>query len=118
MPDFPTAPAPSYPVEETAITPEVLITKHRDGTEQRRLKGPGRKRTFKLQFGSSLPVTNTERLNIVNHFAGQNGTLTSFNWTHPDRAEAMTVRYAAAPVFRNVGYALYEGTVELEEVVA
>jgi phage-related protein len=116
MADFPTTPLPSYPIEETEITPEVLISMHRDGTEQRRLKGSGKKRVFKLQFGSDCPVTNAERLAIVNHFSGQSGTLNSFAWTHPDRGEALTVRYNAAPQFRNSGYGLYSGSVDLQEV--
>jgi len=118
MADFPTSPLPSYPIEETEINPEVLVSVHRDGSEQRRLKGSGKKRIFKLSFGSDLPISDTERLAIVNHFAGENGMLASFSWTHPDRAETMTVRYAAVPTFNNRGYDFYEGTVQLQEVPA
>ncbi|HEX4135924.1 MAG TPA: hypothetical protein VHY84_15015 [Bryobacteraceae bacterium] len=118
MADFPGAPLPSYPIEETEIAPEVLVSTHRDGSEQRRLKGSGKKRIFKLSFGSDLPITNAERLNIVNHFAGQNATRDSFHWTHPDRAEVILVRYNAVPSFKNSGYNFYDGTVELQEVTA
>lgn len=116
MADFPSSPLPSYPIEETEIAPEVLVSAHRDGSEQRRLKGAGKKRIFKLSFGADLPVTNTERLAIVNHFVGESGNLTAFNWTHPDRAELILVRYNAVPAFKNKGYNFYEGTVELQEV--
>jgi phage-related protein len=118
MADFPTAPLPSYPIAETLITPEVLVTKHRDGSQQRRLKGPGAKRTFKLKFGADLPISNAERLAIVTHFAGENGTLTSFNWLHPERGETILVRYSAAPTFEHAAYNSYNGAVELEEVPA
>ena len=97
MADFPTSPLPSYPLEETATAPEVLVTVHRDGTEQRRLKGAGKKRTYKLVFGSALPITDAERITLKNHFAGQNGTLTAFNWTHPDRAETLLCRHSDIP---------------------
>lgn len=116
MASFPTDPAPVYPIEEGLAKTEVLVTTYRDGTEQRRLKGSGPMRTFKLKFGGSMPITNTERGFIVAHYTGQDGMLYSFTWTHPDRAEAITVRYAAEPSFTNVGYNFYNGTVQLQEV--
>jgi phage-related protein len=116
MASFPTTPPPVYPIEEGLADPEVLTTTFRDGTEQRRLKGTGPLRTFKLKFGGGMPITNAERGFIVAHYTGQNGKLTSFSWTHPDRAEVITVRYAAKPTFTNVGYNFYNGTVELQEV--
>ena len=118
MADFPTDPPPVYPIEETQPDTEVLVTTYRDGSEQRRFKGAGQLRTFKLTFGGAMPVTNAERLNITGHYSGQSGKLFSFTWTHPDRAEAITVRYAGKPTFTNVGYNFYNGTVELQEVPA
>lgn len=118
MADFPASPLPCYPISQTVTTPQVLVTRHRDGSEQRRLKGPGSRRTFKLQFGTSQPITNVERLAIVNHFATENGTLTAFNWTHPETAEVILVRYGAAPTFEHAAYNCYTGSVELQEVPA
>jgi hypothetical protein len=117
MADFPTNPKPSYPIAETPIEPEVLISKHRDGSEQRRLKGPGNKRTFRLPFGSSAPISQSERQAILDHYDGQNGTLTAFDWQHPERtSETYTVRYMEKPTFRLAGYNSYEGDVALQEV--
>lgn len=116
MANFPTSPRPSYPIEETPGEPEVLISTHKDGSEQRRLKGDGKGRQFRLSFGSSMPVTNTERLAIVNHYIAQDGALTAFYWTHPERGDVHLVRYAEAPSFRHVGYNAYEGEVRLQEV--
>lgn len=118
MANFPTDPLPDYPVEEGAAAPEVLISKFRDGKEQRRYKGAGAKRTFRLSFGSSGFITNTQRLAIVNHHAGQNGSADSFNWTHPERAEVILCRYAEAPSFSHIGYNAYQGNVVLQEVAA
>jgi len=118
MPDFPTDPLPDYPIEETVVEPEVLISTHKDGSEQRRLKGAGKRRTFRLRFGSSLPITNAQRQAIEDHYAGQNGRLTAFNWTHPERGTIYLVRYEEAPEFRHVGYDAYEGEVLLQEVPA
>jgi phage-related protein len=116
MASFPTDPLPVYPIEESMQKTEVLVTTFRDGTEQRRLKGQGPLRTFKLKFGGGMPVTNAERGFIVAHYTGQNGPLTSFSWTHPDRGEVITVRYVGPPTFTNVGYNFYNATVELQEV--
>lgn len=118
MPDFPTSPRPCYPIEETSAEPEVLVSTHRDGSEQRRLKGAGRGRTFRLSFGTSMPITNTERLAIVNHFAAQNGSAIAFHWTHPERGEVFLVRYVEAPRWQHVGYDAYQGEVVLQEVPA
>lgn len=118
MADFPSNPLPDYPIEITAAAPEVLISTHRDGSEQRRLKGAGRKRIFRLSFGSSMPITNTQRLALVNHYAGQDGSTTSFTWTNVETAEAITCRYAEPPNFRHSGYNSYEGSVTLQEVPA
>lgn len=118
MAAFPTDPRPSYPIEESPVEPDVLISRHRDGSEQRRLKGAGTRREFRLTFGSSCPMTDAGRLALVNHFAGQQGTLTSFSWTHPERAEVITVRYGAKPTFRHVGYNAYEAEVVFQEVAA
>ena len=115
MADFPTSPRPSYPIQETATSPEVLISKHKDGSEQRRLKGAGTKRTFVLSFGSSLPITNSERQAIETHWIA-NSTLHSFHWTHPERGETILARYLEAPSFNHVGYDAYEGQVKLQEV--
>lgn len=118
MADFPSTPKPVYPIDETPIAPEVLISTFRDGSEQRRLKGAGKKRLFKLKFGGGLPMTAAEKNGIETHYAGENGTLSSFNWTHPETAEVIKVRYNSAPSFNHVAYNFYEGTVELQEVPA
>jgi len=116
--DYPSNPIPVYPIDETPATPEVLVSTHRDGSEQRRLKGSGRKRTFRLSYGGDMPLTNAQRLTIENHFAGQNGMLTAFNWTHPERGTIYICRYAEPPRVRHVGYNAYEVEVVLQEVPA
>jgi hypothetical protein len=118
MANFPTSPKPVYPIAETPVAPEILISQFRDGGEQRRLTGAGKKRLFKLKFGGSLPITTAEKVTIQTHYNGQNGMLTSFNWTHPETAEVIKVRYAALPTFELVAYNFYNGTVELQEVPA
>ncbi len=118
MADFPADPKPDYPIEETPAEPDVLISTHRDGSEQRRYKGAGRRRTFKLAFGGSMPITNAQRVAIANHFAGQNGTTVAFSWTHPERGDVYLVRYAERPSFRLVAYNCYEAEVSLQEVPA
>jgi phage-related protein len=119
MPDFPSTRKPDYPIEEAPAAPEVLISVHKDGTEQRRLKGGGVRRTFRLTFGGSMPLTNAERVEIVNHFAAQNGTAIAFNWQHPERTdETYLVRYLETPKFSLVGYNCYQGEVALQEVWA
>lgn len=95
----------------------MLISKHKDGSEQRRLKGAGTKRTFVLSFGSSCPITNSEREAIVSHWAA-NATLQAFHWTHPERSETLLVRYQETPNFSHAGYDAYEGQVKLQEVPA
>ena len=117
MANFPTSPKPNYPVEETLPAPEVLVSVHKDGSEQRRLKGAGKKRLFRLSFGTSSPITNSDRLVIAGHFAS-NSTLNSFNWVHPERAETILCRYSETPTWRHVGYNAYEGQVVLQEVAA
>jgi len=118
MADFPSAPLPVYPVGETSTTPEVLITKFRDGGEQRRKKGPGPMRAFKLKFGGAMPITKTEKDAVDAHYAGQSGNLVSFHWTHPDRAEVITVRYSAPPEWMNEANNFYSGSVQFQEVPA
>ncbi|MFB3828963.1 MAG: hypothetical protein ACE15B_19510 [Bryobacteraceae bacterium] len=119
MADFPADPKPDYPIEETPAVPDVLISTHRDGSEQRRLRGAGKGPTFRLSFGGSAPVTKAQRDAILDHFAGQNGSLTAFNWTHPERtSETHLVRYGEAPTFRLIAYNAYEGEVKLEKVTA
>jgi phage-related protein len=117
MADFPADPLPSYPIEESVAEPEVLVSVHKDGSEQRRFKGGGKGRTFRLSFGASAPITNSQRQAILDHYAGQYGSLNAFNWTHPERTtETYLVRYAERPQFRHVGYNAYEGEVILQEV--
>ena len=103
MADFPLDPKPDYPIEETSSEPEVLISTHKDGSEQRRYKGAGRRRTFRLTFGGSMPITNAQRLAIANHFTGQAGTAMAFGWTHPERGDAVVHVAGAGPdrVFRD-----------------
>lgn len=119
MPDFPSIRKPDYPIDETPAEPEVLISTHKDGSEQRRLKGQGKRRAFRFTLGSSLPLTSAERLEFVNHFAAQNGTAIAFHWQHPERtAETYLVRYLETPKFSLIGYNCYQGEVALQEVPA
>jgi hypothetical protein len=119
MADFPTTPKPDYPVEETPAAPEVLISTHKDGSEQRRYKGAGKGPTFRLSFGASLPISNAERLAILNHYDGQSGTTLAFNWHHPERmGETHLVRYTELPQIRHVCFNGYEATVSFQEVPA
>ena len=117
--DFPADPNPDYPIDETAAEPEVLISVHRDGSEQRRYKGAGTGRKFRMSFGGSAPITYEQCSAILTHFAGRQGTTLSFNWRHPERTtETHLCRYAEAPGFRLVGYNSYQGEVTLREVPA
>ena len=116
MPNFPADPKPDYPIEEIPAAPEVLISVHRDGSEQRRYKGAGRRGSFRLRFGGAAPLTSTERAAILDHYAGQNGILTAFLWTHPERGSTHLVRYAEPPAVRLVAYNAYEVDVLLEVV--
>ena len=118
MAAFPTTPLPDYPLEEAPQAFDVLVTVHRDGSEQRRKKGAGKRRVFKLSFGGSLPVTQTESQAILDHWTGQNGMTSSFQWTHPERGTVYTVRYESVPSFSLVGYNSYSGQVQLLEVPA
>lgn len=119
MPDFPNDPKPDYPIQETPANPEVLVSRHRDGSEQRRLKGAGDGPTFTLSFGGSCPVTKAQRDNLVNHYAASNGTLSAFNWTHPERtAETYLVRYAEPLSVSLVGYNAYQAHAKLKVVPA
>jgi phage-related protein len=116
MPDFPLSPLPDYPIEETPANPEVLISRHRDGSEQRRLKGAGDGAQFRLSYGGSCPITRDDRDAIVSHFGESNGALNSFGWTHPETEDEYLVRYIDAPAFRLVGYDAYVGEVRLKVV--
>jgi len=116
MADFPSSPLPEYPIEELFAEPDVLISQHRDGSEQRRYKGAGKLEEFILRFGQSLPLTNTERMAIVNHYIAQHGRATSFNWAHPERGTVYLVRYNDRPNFQLVGYNCYSGSISLKVV--
>jgi hypothetical protein len=119
MAAFPASPKPNYPIEETPVEPEVLVSKHRDGSEQRRLKGAGVRRQFRLGFGNSCPITQAQVSTFLAHWTTQQGTLTAFTWQHPERtAETYTVRYAEKPAVRLIGYNAYEMNVVLQEVLA
>lgn len=109
---------PNYPINETEVDPEVLVSKHRDGSEQRRLKGAGTKRTFKLPYGKPCPLTKAERDVILAHYAAELGMLNSFNWTHPETTEVIVCRYGAKPTFDLVGFDAWQGDVQLQEVPA
>lgn len=118
MADFPSAPGNDYPVEISLAEPEVLISRHRDGSEQRRLKGAGSKRMIRLSFGSSMPITYTQYQAILSHYAGQNGSAVAFNWTNIETAETLLCRYAERPSVQHVGYDAYTVNVTLQEVTA
>ena len=117
MADFPNL-NPDYPVTETPADPDVLISRHRDGSQQRRLRGAGPKRRWRVGFGTALPMPQSERDQIDAHFQGQNGSLTAFNWTHPETTEVILVIYVRRPTFTHVGFDLYSVDVEFEEVAA
>lgn len=119
MADFPSDPRPDYPVDEMPADPDVLVSRHRDGTEQRRYKGAGDRGGFKLSFGGSAPITSTQRLALLNHFSGQSGMTTAFNWTHPERpAETYLVRYAERPAIKLIGLNAYQAEVTFKVVTA
>jgi phage-related protein len=118
MAAFPSVPAPEYPVEELPREPEVLVSRHRDGTQQRRYKGAGQGRKWKLSYGGSLPLTQAERTTLLNHYIGESGGLNQFAFTHPERtAENYTARYSEVPRFTLVGLNGYTAEVTLEEVL-
>lgn len=117
--DFPSTPKPDYPIDETPANPEILISTHKDGSEQRRYKGAGAGRMFGLKFGGSCPITLDECQGISDHFAARNGTFGTFNWQHPERtAETYLVRYVEAPSFTLVGYNAYQAQVKLKVIPA
>lgn len=118
MADFPSIRKPDYPVEVRASEPDVLVSRHRDGSEQRRLRGAGDKREFQFTIGESAPLTWTEAVEFLNHYAQQSGQLYAFNWTHPEWQQTLVVRYAAPLQLRHVGYNAYVVEVHLKEVVA
>jgi phage-related protein len=118
MANFPTAPLPSYPVKIDWVKPDVLISTHRDGSEQRRFRGAGAKRKFELNFGSDLPLTKAEHDVLLAHYAANLGELQSFNWVHPETAETIKVRYAGRPSFSHLAYNCYSGAIALQEVPA
>lgn len=118
MANFPTTPKPSYPIEELPANPEVLVSVHKDGSEQRRLKGTGGGQEFRIPFGSTLPITYTEMNAILTHWASETAMLNAFTWTHPERGTEYLVRYAERPSFRHVAYNAYEGEVRLKVVLA
>jgi hypothetical protein len=118
MADFPSTPLPEYPIEETSAAPEVLVSKHRDGSEQRRLKGAGDGAIYTLRFGGSCPVTSTEKASVETHWAGENGTFGAFNWTHPETGVTLLVRYLEPPSWTLVGYNAWAGQVKLKVVPA
>jgi hypothetical protein len=120
MANYPTSPLPEYPLEEVRNEPEVLITKHKDGSEQRRLKSTtGTLRSFKLMYGNSCPLTFTEVSLITSHYDGEYGNLNSFNFVHPERTgETYVCRYNARPKSSLVGINSYTLQVELQVVPA
>jgi|DewCreStandDraft_4_1066084.scaffolds.fasta_scaffold09090_6 phage-related protein len=118
MADFPTIRRPDYPVEVQAPEPEVLVSRHRDGSEQRRLRGAGDGRIFRFTIGQSTPLTRQEAQAFLDHYAQQYGQLFAFNWTHPEWNEILVVRYAGPIQVRHVGYNAYELELQLKEVPA
>jgi hypothetical protein len=118
MADFPSTPKPSYPIEELPSNPEILVSVHKDGTEQRRYKGAGGGQEFRIPYGATLPITYAEMSQILSHWAEETALLNSFNWTHPERGTVYKVRYAERPSFRHVGLNSYEGEVRLKVVPA
>lgn len=117
MPSFPSTPLPDTPLdEEAAQTAEVLVSPHRDGSEQRRKVGDGRGRRFTLRW--TYPLTRAERDSIISHYNGQDGMLTAFQWAHPETAEAITVRYDGPPQSSQIAYDAHTMTVTFQEVAA
>ncbi len=118
MANFPTTPLPSYPVKMDWSMPDVVISKHRDGSEQRRFRGQGERRRFELQFGTDLPLRKAEHDDLLTHYNNSLGQLQSFDWVHPETAETIKVRYSGRPSWQHTGYDCYTGTITLEEVPA
>jgi len=117
MANFPTTPLPDTPLnEEAAQTADVLISAHRDGSEQRRKVGDGRGRRFSLVW--TYEISRAERDSIIAHYNGQNGMLTAFVWTHPETGENITVRYDGIPQDQQVAYDAYTMQVQFQEVAA
>ena len=102
MAAFPSNPKPNYPIDETPVEPEVLVSKHRDGSEQRRLKGAGVRRQFRLTFGNSSPATQAQMTTLLAHWTGENGTLNAFTVRAWDgdlaSASALQVKVTVAAV--------------------
>lgn len=105
-------------MEVQAPEPEVLVSRHRDGSEQRRLRGAGDGRLFRFTIGHSAPLTKSEAQQFLDHYAQQHGQLLAFHWTHPEWSETLLVRYAGPIRIAHVGYNAYELEVQLKEVPA
>src|SRR5260370_17475143 len=114
MCNYPAGPLPEYPLEEERTEPDVLITTHKDGSEQRRLKSAGKLRSFKLSYGNSCGLTYIEASLITAHYDGEFGNLNSFNFVHPERtAETYVCRYAKRPKMTLKGINAYSLKMEL-----
>lgn len=118
MANFPTTVRPDYPVEEIWPEADVAIHTHRDGSEQRRKVGAGPLGGFRFTIGGTLPLSKAQRDEIYAHFAGQDGTLTAFNWLNQETAENHVVRYARRPDSSHVRYGRYTLQIELVKVPA
>jgi phage-related protein len=115
--DFPANPKPEYPILEMFEEPEVLISRHRDGSEQRRYKGQGKLRGYRLSWASML-LSTSEKDAIRTHYAGQSGKAIAFHWTHPETATVHLVRYDAVPSFTAVGPDAWTGEIAFQVVPA
>ena len=115
MANFPANPKPDYPIQEQGRAYEVLISSHRDGSEQRRKKGNGKLPSYALTFTA---ISKTERDAFLLHYNGENGMTSSFTWVHPEWGSNHTVRYAKPWQFTLVALDTYDAAVELQEVPA
>lgn len=118
MANFPQTRKPDYPVDTFVEEPDVLIHAHRDGSEQRRLRGAGSLGGFRFTMGGSLPLSTADKDEILAHWTGQDGTLTAFNWAHPETAANHVVRYARRPDVQHVAYGRFILQIEFVKVPA
>ena len=118
MANFPTSRKPDYPVEEIWVEPDVRIHQHRDGSEQRRKIGAGVLGGFRFTMGGSLPLTAAHKDEILSHWLGQDGTLTAFNWLHPETGANHVVRYGSRPSVSHLHYQRFVLNIEFVKVPA
>jgi len=85
---WPTIQAPSFPLEEEIIKPQIK-TEFEAGYAQSRPRATVAKRRFRLVW-KAMP--DADFTSLASAFASDQGS--AFTWTHPSTSSSYTVRYA------------------------